>query len=63
MGPTPHGGFHGSASWFLAYHALLTVDYDFSELHAVVRSGHPSEPDPPTLIQTAWMSADHAAHS
>ena len=21
-GPTPHGGLHGSAPWFLAYHAL-----------------------------------------
>jgi hypothetical protein len=27
-GPTPHGGLHGSAPWFLAYHALLTLDYD-----------------------------------
>ena len=24
--PTPHGGWHGSAPWFLAYHALLTLD-------------------------------------
>jgi hypothetical protein len=29
-GPTPHGGLHGSAPWFLAYHALLTLDYDLS---------------------------------
>lgn len=28
--PTPHGGLHGSAPWFLAYHALLTLDYDLS---------------------------------
>ena len=26
--PTPHGGLHGSAPWFLAYHALSTLDYD-----------------------------------
>jgi hypothetical protein len=26
-GPTSHGGLHGSAPWFLAYHALLTLDY------------------------------------
>ena len=25
---TPHGGLHGSAPWFLAYHAMLTLDYD-----------------------------------
>src|SRR5206468_2804518 len=29
-GPTPHGGLHGSAPWFLAYHALLTFDYDLT---------------------------------
>jgi hypothetical protein len=29
-GPTPHGGIHGSAPWFLGYHALLTLDHDLS---------------------------------
>jgi hypothetical protein len=29
-GPTPHGGLHRSAPWFLAYHALLTLDYDLT---------------------------------
>jgi DinB superfamily len=29
-GPTPHGGLHGSAPWFLAYHVLLTLDYDLT---------------------------------
>jgi hypothetical protein len=29
-GPTPKGGLHGSAPWFLGYHALLTLDYDLS---------------------------------
>jgi hypothetical protein len=29
-GPTPQGGLHGSAPWFLAYHALLTLDYDLN---------------------------------
>ena len=29
-GPTLHGGLHGSAPWFLAYHVLLTLDYDLS---------------------------------
>lgn len=29
-GPNPHGGLHGSAPWFLAYHALLTLDYDLT---------------------------------
>lgn len=28
--PTPHGGLHGSAPWFLGYHALVTLDYDLS---------------------------------
>jgi len=28
--PTPHGGLHASAPWFLAYHALLTLDYDLT---------------------------------
>jgi hypothetical protein len=28
--PTSHGGLHGSAPWFLAYHALSTLDYDLS---------------------------------
>ena len=27
-GPTSYGGLHGSAPWFLAYHSLLTLDYD-----------------------------------
>ncbi len=29
-GPTQHGGLHGSAPWFLAYHSLLTLDYDLT---------------------------------
>jgi hypothetical protein len=40
-GPTPHGGLHGSASWFLAYHALLTLDYDLTAEFG------PWEPPPP----------------
>ena len=28
--PTPHGGLHGSAPWFLGYHALTTLDYDLA---------------------------------
>jgi hypothetical protein len=28
--PTLHGGLHGSAPWFLAYHALFTLDYDLT---------------------------------
>jgi hypothetical protein len=28
--PTPQGGLHGSAPWFLGYHALLTLDYDLT---------------------------------
>ena len=28
--PMPDGGLHGSAPWFLAYHALSTLDYDLS---------------------------------
>jgi hypothetical protein len=27
---TSHGGLHGSAPWFLAYHSLLTLDYDLT---------------------------------
>ena len=27
---TSYGGLHGSAPWFLAYHALLTLDYDLN---------------------------------
>jgi DinB superfamily len=30
MAPAPHGGLHGSAPWFLAYHSLLTLDYDLT---------------------------------
>jgi hypothetical protein len=29
-GPTPHGGLHGSAPWFLGYHALTCLDYDLT---------------------------------
>jgi hypothetical protein len=29
-GATPHGGLHGSAPWFLAYHALVCLDYDLT---------------------------------
>lgn len=28
--PGPHGGLHGSAPWFLAYHALTCLDYDLA---------------------------------
>ena len=28
--PAPHGGLHGSAPWFLGYHALNTLDYDLA---------------------------------
>jgi hypothetical protein len=28
--PVPGGGLHGSAPWFLAYHALTCLDYDLS---------------------------------
>jgi len=28
--PVPDGGLHGSAPWFLAYHALNCLDYDLS---------------------------------
>ena len=30
MSPGPHGGLHGSAPWFLAYHALTCLDYDLA---------------------------------
>jgi len=29
-GPGPHGGLHGSAPWFLGYHALTSLDYDLT---------------------------------
>lgn len=29
-GPARDGGLHGSAPWFLAYHALMTLDYDLA---------------------------------
>jgi hypothetical protein len=29
-GPASYGGLHGSAPWFLAYHSLLTLDYDLT---------------------------------
>jgi hypothetical protein len=29
-GPVAHGGLHGSAPWFLAYHALSCLDYDLT---------------------------------
>jgi hypothetical protein len=40
-GETTHGGLHGSAPWFLAYHALLTLDYDLTA------EFEPWEPPPP----------------
>jgi hypothetical protein len=41
MGPTSYGGLHGSTPWFLAYHALLTLDYDLTA------EFEPWEPPPP----------------
>lgn len=41
MAPTPHGGLHGSAPWFLAYHALFSLDYD---LTAEFEPWQPPEP-------------------
>lgn len=29
-GPAPQGGLHGSAPWFLGYHALTCLDYDLT---------------------------------
>jgi hypothetical protein len=29
-GPGPYGGLHGSAPWFLGYHALSCLDYDLA---------------------------------
>jgi hypothetical protein len=29
-GPLPQGGLHGSAPWFLGYHALSCLDYDLT---------------------------------
>lgn len=29
-GPGPYGGLHGSAPWFLGYHALSCLDYDLT---------------------------------
>jgi hypothetical protein len=29
-GPQAHGGLHGSAPWFLGYHALVCLDYDLT---------------------------------
>ena len=50
-GPTPHGGLHGSAPWFLAYHALTVLDYDLSaELE-------PWEPPPP-FDESTWSMPD-----
>jgi hypothetical protein len=40
-GPATPGGLHGSAPWFLAYHSLLTLDYD---LAAEFESWDPPEP-------------------
>ncbi len=40
-GPTSQGGLHGSAPWFLAYHVLLTLDYDLTA------EFEPWEPPPP----------------
>jgi hypothetical protein len=46
-GPAPDGGLHGSAPWFLAYHALSCLDYDLSgELE-------PWEPPPP-FDENTW---------
>ena len=40
-GPTSYGGLHGSAPWFLAYHSLLTLDYD---LDAEFEPWNPPQP-------------------
>lgn len=39
--PAPTGGLHGSAPWFLGYHALTCLDYDLSG------GFEPWEPPPP----------------
>ncbi len=39
--PTPRGGLHGSAPWFLGYHSLLTLDYD---LAAEFETWNPPQP-------------------
>jgi hypothetical protein len=39
--PAKYGGLHGSAPWFLGYHALLTLDYDLS---AELKPWRPPQP-------------------
>jgi len=50
----PHGGLHGSAPWFLGYHALNTLDYDLAaELE-------PWQPPPPFDDHT-WSSPNRVS--
>jgi hypothetical protein len=44
--PTPHGGLHGSAPWFLGYHALNVLDYD---LAAELEPWQPPQPFDDTI--------------
>jgi len=55
-GPGPHGGLHGSAPWFLAYHGLSCLDYD---LTGEFERGHRHNPltTTPTPCPTACSSS------
>jgi hypothetical protein len=51
---TSHGGLHGSAPWFLAYHSLLTLDYDLTaELRTAIPTGHSPNQSFPVTSTTA----------
>lgn len=51
--PAPHGGLDGSAPWFLAYHALMVLDYDLSAELV------PWEPPQP-FDENTWSSPNRA---
>jgi hypothetical protein len=51
--PTPHGGLHGSAPWFLGYHALTTLDYDLTA------EFEPWQPPPP-FDENTWSFPNRA---
>src|SRR4051794_7547951 len=56
--PRPEGGLHGSAPWFLAYHALTCLDYDLTGEFAPWQPPQPFDDNTYSLPNRVFAKAE-----
>lgn len=56
--PTPQGGLHGSAPWFLGYHALTTLDYDLTAEFEPWQPPHPFDENTWSFPNRMFMKSE-----